>query len=366
MFIGKRYLFLEFIFISVCYCTLIFFLAPWIQVAHETGLASAFSSDAPVYYSIYSEFIRDIRTSQVFSNARFWELCFNKAPAVLLIIFNGSVANVVAFSGLIALCSMYSCLAQIQSIVVRRRFYLLLFLVPYFSFGFFALNKEIFVGSAILLLLAYLTSGRGVFLWLAIIIALLGRPLFLVVMLTGLLYYRFYRERQVVLGALFFIFTILPFSGIEIPGAPNFELHKDGGTFSKLMTSIIHSGGYILAYPFKYFGNIILKLRTVGIGNILEDFQLYLNLGTSVTFLIQILIVAFYWKLIRTFYVGRLITFYILFLPVVILYFNFSQVRYFYFVQILCVFLIAYIPSFREKKRATQDLETFNSRAAHL
>lgn len=350
MFLNYKSLRLEFIFLACVYSLLMSFFSDWFLLAHEEGAARFLSSDGAGYYQHYLNYI-DAFGSANFTSHRFMELLFNKMPVVLLILFSGDVSLVITFSGLLAIFSIYVFMSKIESIVLRRRMFFLLFLIPFFSSGFFALNKEILIGSSTLLFLAYILSKDKRLFFLAIVIAAMGRPLFALVLALAFICANFFKLRYLIVLVLFAFFTFLPFSGINIPGAPDFQIHEDGGRFSTITTLIISNGGYVFVYPIKYLGNIILKIWTASSVNAFDRPTMYLDILTSITFLIQIWLVLLNRKLIGLFKVGRILLFLILVLPIPLLYFNFSQIRYIYFVQFFCIYLIASLPVYRKAKR---------------
>jgi hypothetical protein len=351
MIFSYRTLRIEFIFLAFLYSFLICFFSDWFLLAHESGAASFFSSDGIIYYKHYVNYLAGVESGDIVGYSRFIELLFNKSPVVLMILFSGSVSSVILCSGLIAILSTYVFMSKINSIVLRRKLIFLLVLVPFFSFGFFALNKEIFIGSSTLLFLAYVLSRNKKIFFFAIVVAFIGRPLFTTILILAYIYINFFNLRYFIISLLFLFFTCLPFLNFDIPGAPDFQINEDGGRFSKTTTLIISNGGYIFAYPIKYLGNILLKVWTAFSVGAFDRPTMYLDLFTSITFSIQIMIVLMNRSLICCFDTGKILFFMILFLPIPLLYFNFSQVRYIYFIQFMCVYLIAMLPLYKKTKR---------------
>jgi hypothetical protein len=356
MIFSYRTLRFEFIFLAFLYAFFVFLFSDWFLLAHESGAASFFSSDGPIYYKHYVTYLAGVDSGDVVGYSRFVEFLFNKTPVALMVLFSGSVSSVILCSGLVAILSTYVFMSKINSIVLRRKLIFLLFFVPFFSFGFFALNKEVFVGSSTLLFLAYVLSRDKKIFFFAILVALIGRPLFTAVLILAYIYINFFNLRYFIVFLLFLFFTCLPFLNVNVPGAPDFQIHEDGGGFSKATTLMISNGGYIFTYPIKYLGNILLKVWTAFSAGAFDRPTMYLDLLTSITFFIQIMIVLINRKLICYFKTGKVLFFMVLFLPVPLLFFNFSQVRYIYFIQILCVYLIAMLPFYRKAKRQLSNI----------
>lgn len=325
----------------------IFLCSDWFLIAHQIGTATIFSSDGPNYYKHYIEFSEEYSGQNFYAVDRFYLFVFNKSPTALLILFGGDVAFVIFISGLVGLFSVYILLDNISFLSVRRKLFCFLFFVPFFSFSFFSLNKEIYIGSATLIFLTYVLNRKFIYFMIAVVIAGFGRPLFILILMTAFLYVNNFKRRHIILFGIFSFFSILPFVNISIPGAPDFRVHDDAGRLTKVTHDFISNGLYFLIYPVKYIGNILLKLRTVFTDDAFERLTMYLDLLTSLTFIIQLVVVFFNRKLLGRFAAGRIILFLIVFLPIPLLYFNFSQVRYIYFIQFLCVFLIANISVYK-------------------
>jgi hypothetical protein len=350
MIFNSRTLRIEFIFLALIYSFSVWFFSDLLLLAHESGGALFFSSDGPGYYQHYLNYIEAYGVDNMTSN-RFFTLLLNKTPVALLVLFSGDVSIVILCSGVIAILSVYVLLSNIDSIKLKRRLFLLLFFVPFFSFGFFSINKEIYVGSATIFFLSYiLTKDKKIFFY-SLLVALIGKPLFAIILILAFIGVNFFSLRYFMLFLLFLFFTWLPFSGFSIPGAPSFQIHEDGGRFSKFTTLIISNGGYFFVYPIKYLGNILLKLSTAFSVGSFDRPTMYLDIFTSITFIIQIVIVLINRNLICYSKTGKVLFFMVLFLPVPLLFFNFSQVRYIYFIQIFCVYLIVMLPFYRKNKR---------------
>lgn len=302
----------------------------------------SFLPDSSVYYQHYLNYALDLYWNDG-QRRSFFTLAFNKFPILILDLFNGNVEYAVIFSGAVGLLSFALFLNTVKDPMFKRVYAGLVLIIPYFMAGFVAIGKEVFIGSAVLLFLAYLNSGLYRYLFLSIFLAVFGRMLFIPIILFLWLFYRVPRYRSALLFVLAIITILTPIIGISSPGAPALNFADGAGSLSVLFATLVDYGFYPIIYPFKYVYVLISQVYNFELGrSFFYDTKIYMRLLSSLWMIFSVIFVLVNWRLWWGDYVARTVFYCFLLAPFIILFFDFNKVRYIYFVQFFLNYILAY------------------------
>ena len=157
------------------YIAILFICSDYIQEMHLDGSTYWFASDPGEYLRLYSKY----NELGGFSD-NFFKLIIVGAPILMLQITDGLVFPIIAFANIVFFASLYICLKHLHP-KSRGVFLFLTLINPIVFFGFFAVNKEIFMISSMLFFLAYYNSLNWRYLLLCFITLLFSRMYILVV-----------------------------------------------------------------------------------------------------------------------------------------------------------------------------------------
>ena len=244
-------------------------LTDTIQTIHLNGQAYWFASDPGEYMRLY----------EVYSYAGGFtdhalKLSIVGAPILMLLISGGIVSPILILANTVFFFSLYSCLKYISN--GKGVFFLLMVVNPVILFGFFAINKEIFLISSILLLLAYYRSLSTKYLLLCVALIVFSRAYMLVVILFLLLVFppgdKVVRWKLLVV-AVVFASLIAPFilgSGKLGTGG---DLLKDSGIGARFFSTAISNYLYGLVYFPKYLFLMLMRAWSAYVSGFVGEYK---------------------------------------------------------------------------------------------
>lgn len=230
-----------------------------LTAAYDNHDIAYFAADAPVYYEFYTLF-GDKELSE-----NLW-LLLNGFPVIQVLVANGSIFIISIFNLIVAFVAIT---AWVGSFTKRgSTFYSMLavLIFPYLSLGFFSLNKEVFVMSSILLFVRYWLRGGYGYLFMAFVVAWMGRYHMAVVIVF--LFAIFPRDGSprihLAIATLLAISIAAPFLKPLIPGYSSEGLIDESvGVMMKLFIDSVDSYLYFLIYPFKFLALAIFRFYGV-------------------------------------------------------------------------------------------------------
>lgn len=230
-----------------------------LTAAHENHDIAYFAADAPVYYEIYTQF-GDENISE-----NLW-LLLNGFPVIELLLSNGSIFTTSIFNLIVVFVAITAWLGSFNRKEFTFNPVLVILIFPYLSLGFFSLNKEVFVMSSILLFIRYWLRGGYGYLFMAFVVAWMGRYHMAIVIIF--LFAVFPRDRspriRLAITSLFFISIAAPFLKSFIPGYSSEGLiDQSVGVIMKIFIDMVDSYLYFIIYPFKFIALAMFRFYGV-------------------------------------------------------------------------------------------------------
>jgi hypothetical protein len=252
-------------------------LAAW----HETGEIYRVSSDAVVYVKSYEQAYYKLDYSQYWDRGLF----LRSWPIIFLKVANGDIYGVLLFNLGVMAASLYLAIKNISSHTGRIFFLLGSFVFPYFTFGFLAINKEIYTIASAVFFAIYYLNGRIRYLLLSLLFAWFAR--YFMVASILFVFCVFPRDRRprywLAVVSLIGISFVGPVIKRHIPGYSGGEQILDSaGKTGALFVHIIDWYGYALLYPFKYFLLIPMRIWSLvsGLGRAQDPMEAVVSVVT--------------------------------------------------------------------------------------
>ncbi|MEW6996844.1 hypothetical protein AADZ86_03940 [Colwelliaceae bacterium BS250] len=248
-------LFFTFLFFTF----LIVILKDFIQLIHEDGRAYWLSSDGATYLEHY------YRISKMEIPMLMWvQLAAVKTPILLLLLTGGTVWPMLLLACATFFFSLYSCTKYLER--KRLSFIVTILLIPYVLFGFFAINKEIYLISSVLFFMTYYKSQNKKYLLFCILVLFLSRYYMLIVYMFCLVVFPVKKEKirwNIILLSMLFISAVAPIilkGGIT--GYSAGGLLEGAGAASSISGELIRKYLYIFIYFPKYILLILSRYWT--------------------------------------------------------------------------------------------------------